>query len=73
MLTIHSVRMVVIIINRTAQLFKIDNNSPEIQAPKGAIKKTFSSAKQIREAVRGFIDSIIKVPLQVIDRLCLKM
>ena len=33
----------------------------------------FSSAKQIREAVRGFIDSIIKVPLQVIDMLCLKM
>jgi putative transposase len=32
--------MVVIIMNRTAQLFKIDNNSPEIQAVKGAIKKT---------------------------------
>jgi putative transposase len=33
----------------------------------------FSSVKQIREAVRGFIHSISKVPSQVIDRLCLRM
>ena len=32
--------MVVIIMNRISQLFDIDNNSPEIQAVKEAIKKT---------------------------------
>lgn len=40
MLTIHSIRLVVIIRNRIAQLFEIDNNNPEIQAVKWAIKKT---------------------------------
>ena len=33
----------------------------------------FSTLKQIREAVRGFINSINKVPEQVINRLCLRM
>ncbi|MDI6706643.1 MAG: IS630 family transposase, partial [Bacillota bacterium] len=33
----------------------------------------YSSVKQIREAVRGFINSINKVPEQVINRLCLRM
>lgn len=33
----------------------------------------FSSVKQIRAAVQGFINSISKVPSQVINRLCLRM
>ena len=33
----------------------------------------YSSVKQIREAVRGFINSINNVPEQVINRLCLRM
>lgn len=33
----------------------------------------FSSVREIRKAVRGFIDSIVKVPEQVINRLCVQM
>lgn len=33
----------------------------------------YSSVKEIRKAVRGFIDSIIKVPEMVIYRLCVKL
>lgn len=33
----------------------------------------YSAVRQIREAVRGFINSINKVPEQVINRLCLRM
>lgn len=33
----------------------------------------YKSSSQIKLAVRGFIDSINKVPEQVIDRLCVKM
>ena len=33
----------------------------------------FPSVKEIRKAVRGFIDSIIKVPNMVINRLCVQM
>lgn len=40
MLTIHSIRMVVIMMNRIAQAFGNASNSPETQAVKEAIKKT---------------------------------
>ena len=33
----------------------------------------YASVKEIRDAVRGFIDSIIKVPEMVIDRLCVRL
>ena len=33
----------------------------------------FSSVREIRKAVRGFIDSIVKVPEVVINRLCVRM
>ena len=33
----------------------------------------FASVREIRKAVRGFIDSIVKVPELVIDRLCVRM
>jgi len=33
----------------------------------------FSSVREIRKAVRGFIDSIVKVPELVINRLCVQM
>jgi len=33
----------------------------------------YSSVKEIRKAVRGFIDSVVKVPDMVINRLCVKL
>lgn len=33
----------------------------------------FSSVKEIRKAVRGFINSVAKVPSSVINRLCVQM
>ncbi|MHB1394945.1 MAG: transposase, partial [Clostridia bacterium] len=33
----------------------------------------YACANQIRKAAQGFIDSVNKVPLQVIDRLCLRL
>ena len=33
----------------------------------------FASVREIRKAVRGFIDSIVKVPELVINRLCVRM
>lgn len=33
----------------------------------------YNSVKEIRKAVRGFIDSVVKVPEMVINRLCVKL
>lgn len=33
----------------------------------------YNSAKEIRKAVRGFIDSVIKVPMAVINKLCVEL
>ena len=33
----------------------------------------YSSVKEIRKAVRGFIDSLVKVPDMVINRLCVRL
>jgi putative transposase len=33
----------------------------------------YNTAKEIRNAVRGFIDSVVKVPELVINRLCIKL
>jgi len=33
----------------------------------------YNTAKEIRNAIRGFIDSIVKVPDMVINRLCVRL